>query len=172
MYRDLAFHNFEVLSQLPTLQFSRVVVFDPPSARLAVRRWLKWAGPIWTQCDGDLGTRLCRAFEEAFLKGAAKVMALGSDTLGLTPRTVEEAARALERHDVVLGPARDGGYYLIGLTRPQPALFENVPWSTSGVFDATQCKVRALGLTCKTVRTLDDLDEARFGGHVPQGCCG
>src|SRR5206468_12589549 len=74
---------------------------------------------------------------------------------------VRAAFAALGRRDVVLGPARDGGYYLIGLAAPQPALFRSVAWSTATVAVETRARARALGLSCHLLRPLRDVDTAR-----------
>ena len=84
-----------------------------------------WRG----QGRGDLGARMRRAFAAAFRSGAGSVVMLGTDSPGLPGRLVRAAFRELRSAEVVVGPAADGGYYLIGLSRPCPALLTRMPWS-------------------------------------------
>jgi len=95
-----------------------------------------WCQPGWTshpQGDGDLGQRLKRAFAEAFASGAQHVAVLGSDCPEVTAGDVREAWTGLKTHELVVGPATDGGYWLIGLSQPQPQLFDGVHWSSETV---------------------------------------
>src|SRR5207244_2443672 len=80
---------------------------------------------------------------------------------GVDGRLVRAAFTALGRRDVVLGPARDGGYYLIGLAAPEPALFRGIAWSTAVVAVETRARARALGLSCHLLRRLRDVAPAR-----------
>jgi glycosyltransferase A (GT-A) superfamily protein (DUF2064 family) len=86
------------------------------------------------------------------------VLAVGSDCPGLTAERVGAAAAALDRAEVTLGPAIDGGYYLIGLVRPHPELFEDIPWSTPDVLEATRARAAATGLGVSLLEPVRDLD--------------
>lgn len=92
--------------------------------------------PVRRQSEGDLGLRMQRAFEEN-LATFEKVVIVGTDAPGLTPSIIEEAFEAMERKDLVLGPSKDGGYYLIGLRRMIPEIFANIPWSGPEVLKRT-----------------------------------
>lgn len=115
-----------------------------PEARTAVESWLGQDGIDYrTQCPGDLGDRMSSAVQET-LQDAARVVVVGTDIPGLDAETIRDAVRALQTTDVVLGPATDGGYYLIGLNESRPELFEGIPWSTSSVLaDTTRAAERA-----------------------------
>lgn len=89
------------------------------------------------QAGPDLGARMQQAFETAFARGYKRVVLIGSDLPDLTTADLQQAFGALKTHEAVLGPAADGGYYLIGLTRMIPGLFENKPWGGSRVLEAT-----------------------------------
>src|SRR5262249_26894266 len=93
-------------------------------------------GTVRLQSGADLGERLANAFPELLGDGDRAVV-IGSDCPDLTPALVREALAALADVDLVLGPARDGGYYLIGLRRPSPDLFVGIPWSTDQVLAQT-----------------------------------
>jgi glycosyltransferase A (GT-A) superfamily protein (DUF2064 family) len=89
---------------------------------------------------------LAQAVREACDEGAERVVCIGTDAPWLSPDEIEWAWRSLARHDIVLGPAEDGGYYLIGLVRPHTELFEGVAWGSASVCETTVAKARAMGL--------------------------
>ncbi len=114
---------------------------------------------VWLQGEGDLGARQARIAARA-LASAPFVLAIGSDSPGL-PRSVFEAARAaLVDHDAVLGPAEDGGYYLLGLRRTELGLLDGLPWSSPTTFDATRDRLASRGFSVATVQRWFDVDEA------------
>lgn len=159
-----------VLDRVRGGPYRTIVCFDPPGARDEVAAWLGEEGGVAyrPQPAGDLGERMAGAFDEAFAE-ARRVVIVGTDAPDLDARLVEEAFEALERPggpELVLGPARDGGYYLIGLRRPTPALFRNVPWSTPEVTDVTLDRARAEGLAWDLLRPLVDVDRPE---DVPAG---
>jgi len=88
------------------------------------------------QAEGDLGTKIKTAFATAF-EQAQKVVIIGSDCASLTAEIVQYAFAKLDNHDFVIGPAMDGGYYLLGMSYFESRLFENIEWSTSSVFPDT-----------------------------------
>lgn len=110
------------------------------------------------QGPGSLGTRMKRAFNRAFAEGYQKVLLIGSDCPELSPEHLQAALNALDRHAVVLGPAHDGGYYLIGMREPFP-LFENIEWSTEKVLEQTLNLCQQLRLNPYLLPTLSDLDD-------------
>jgi len=81
----------------------------------------------------DLGIRMQNAFQNSFNAGYDKVMIIGSDLYDLTPKHIYDAFNKLDNNDVVIGPAEDGGYYLLGMKNLQPNIFENKAWGTSTV---------------------------------------
>ena len=95
----------------------------------------------------------------AITRANACVLVIGSDCPALTPDHLRTAAEVLRnRADVVVIPAEDGGYALIGMRTPEPALFSDMPWSTPGVMDETRRRLRTLGLTWHEPTTLWDVD--------------
>lgn len=114
--------------------------------------------PFFAQQGQDLGARLNHAFNHAFLLGAQKVVVLGSDTPYLNPRDVQRAFFLLDHKEVVLGPATDGGYYLIGLNRPCAFLFDGIPWSSSTVFQETVDRIQKYELPMGLLPTYTDVD--------------
>ena len=102
-------------------------------------------GTIWDtdtfdyrlQQGADLGLRMQRAFEDAFKSGYREVIVIGSDLLELHTSDLERAFDLLSENEAVLGPAQDGGYYLLGLTKPIPGIFQNKAWGTKTVLKET-----------------------------------
>jgi rSAM/selenodomain-associated transferase 1 len=130
----------------------------PPDTGFAAR----FAIPIeetFAQQGGDLGARMETAFARARDAGFARTVLIGSDMPQLACATVERAFAALDRADVVLGPARDGGYYLVAARRPLD-VFTGVAWSTSTVLAATCSRATELGLTVELLDRDFDVDEA------------
>jgi len=118
------------------------------------------AAHVYEQRQEGMGERLCGAFEDAFARGACNPVLIGSDSPTLPGELIASASRALEAHDVVIGPAVDGGYYLIGLRRPCPRLFEGIDWSTDRVLAQTQQRAREAGLAVFYLPYWYDIDTA------------
>jgi rSAM/selenodomain-associated transferase 1 len=132
--------------------------YSPDDAASEISQWCK---PPWTvspQGAGDLGERLTRTFAESFAAGASRVIIIGSDCPWLSAADIEEAWNDLETHDLVLGPARDGGYWLVGLRGPSPELFSDISWSTETVLEQTVERARVRGLRFRLLRELRDVD--------------
>ncbi len=119
-----------------------------------------WLGLGWCcepQGEGDLGQRMAAAVAADESSGARVI--IGSDCPGITPAHLDAAFRSLEHHDLVLGPAADGGYWLIGLRHPCPELFVGVNWGTERVLSQTLAIARAQGLRTHLLETLTDIDQ-------------
>jgi rSAM/selenodomain-associated transferase 1 len=110
------------------------------------------------QVGGDLGQRLARIFEELLVGGDDRVVAIGADCPDLGPGVIDQAFEALERCDLVLGPAADGGYVLVGLRRLAPVLFERVAWGTDRVLAQTLERAREARLEMVLLDERTDLD--------------
>lgn len=110
------------------------------------------------QAPGDLGARLAAAFAELLVQPADRAVVMGADCPDLDAAVIREAFAALDEHDVVLGPARDGGYYLIGLRRPAPALFADVSWGSQQVLAETLTRAERAGLSVARLASRADLD--------------
>ncbi len=162
LYRLLAEKVLEATTPLRG-EYERLVFYDPPDAGEAMRAWLP-SGRLRRQSPGDLGERMADAFARAFARGAARVAIVGSDVPSLTRDDVRTAFDALGRADLVLGPAHDGGYYLVALREPRPSLFRRVAWSTPSVLEDTLARAAAAGLAVEQLsprRDLDTLEDLR-----------
>ena len=121
----------------------------------------KWLGPDFLfspQGKGDIGQRMELAFDEAFRDGMERVMIAGTDIPGFYRGMAAKTLEALRSNDVVLGPARDGGYYLIALRRSAPRLFRDIPWGTDGVLRKTLRAAADLHLSTFLLEPLEDVD--------------
>jgi rSAM/selenodomain-associated transferase 1 len=110
-----------------------------------------------SQCGADLGERMHRAFTDALARAGVAVL-VGSDCPAIDAAYIEAAFDALVGAELVLGPALDGGYVLIGLRRSVGALFDGVPWGTERVLDATLDRAAALGWRTSLLQPLQDID--------------
>jgi len=118
------------------------------------------------QVGNDLGIRMYNAFENAFRDGYAHVCIIGTDCLELTSEILSAAFEQLKAHDVVIGPARDGGYYLLGMKQLHKDLFANKEWSTNTVAKRTIVDFQNLNLTYSKLATLSDIDREE---DLPKG---
>jgi rSAM/selenodomain-associated transferase 1 len=142
---------------------------DTPAAADYFRALGGAAYQLWPQSAGDLGARLA-AFFDQHLPLTPRVIVIGSDSPTLPREFVPRAAELLNDRDCVLGPAADGGYYLIGLRRACPDVFRDIDWGTSRVLAQTVDRLATAGLTLHLlplwtdIDTLDDLHALR--GHL------
>lgn len=155
IYRRLVGHQLQAIPDTWRVE----IHFSPANATDEMRAWLGPKLTYFPQSGDDLGARLIAATAGAFARGAPAVVVIGGDCPGLDRATLQAAASGLHHADVVLGPADDGGYYLIGLRSPQPHLFTEIAWSTAGVFAATTARVRAAALSLATLPVKEDVDD-------------
>ena len=156
IYRALVASVLRTVSSFPTVQ----VHFSPDDALSDIAPWLRPGWSAHPQGPGDLGQRMLRAFAHSFDRGVSKVIIIGSDCPEITLRDIDQASDALSSYSLVLGPATDGGYWLIGLTKSEPALFEEITWSSRHVLAQTLARATALGMRVHLLRTLSDIDTA------------
>ncbi|MBI2384646.1 MAG: TIGR04282 family arsenosugar biosynthesis glycosyltransferase [Elusimicrobia bacterium] len=128
------------------------IAYEPHPERPGLA-WLEDAPPWFPQAEGDLGARLVAAFDKAFRAGAEKVVVIGSDCPDLEPDILRQAFARLDDVQAVLGPAEDGGYYLIGLRAPMPRLFAKMEWSGPDVLNRTLERLRGESFRLLSVRS-------------------
>ena len=110
------------------------------------------------QSNGDLGDRMRNAFFDAFHDGMDKVIIIGTDCPQISPLILTDAINGLDRADLVLGPAHDGGYYLIGQKRTNSFLFTDIPWGTEMVLEKTIESATQHNLNITKLEPLHDID--------------
>jgi len=158
MHRRLAEHAVAVGRSAARTSDLSVTICCTGGRRRDFRAWLGHDLCYVRQPSGDLGARMQHAFETVFANGAAHALAVGTDVPGVSPSILSQATKSLADHDVVLGPAADGGYYLIGMKRPLPELFRDLDWGTERVAEQTRNIIRRSGLTVAELPVLNDID--------------
>lgn len=136
----------------------KIVVLYTGASRNRFRAWLGTDLHYVPQPEGDIGVRMRAAFRYAFRKGPTPTILIGSDLPGLTPDILLRAFYTLCHDDLVLGRAHDGGYYLIGMKRLYPGIFEDSNWGTGHVYERTVDHIKRLGLRFKDLPSLRDVD--------------
>lgn len=153
--------TWETLAKVVSVVHSRGVAFEicyDGGDDLLMADWLGRGLSFRRQCDGNLGEKMLKAFEHAFDQGFEYVILLGCDCPNLSQKIIEDSMSMLKESDLVLGPANDGGYYLIGLRQLHQGLFDAIPWGTKDVFKITLAIAKGLGLSVQTTKHLDDVD--------------
>ncbi len=137
--------------------YERIIFFSPPDAREKCEEWVS-GERLMPQSGEDIGQIMDNAIMGMFALGAGRVVLTGTDIPGLDNEIILQGFSEFERSDVVIGPAKDGGYYLIGMKSLLPALFRGISWGSGNVLRETLSKIRQLNLTFSLLRQLSDLD--------------
>lgn len=169
IYSTLLTHTLEVGGEVEARTLLSLA--EPPDD--------SWAAvldvPLVIQGGGDIGQRMAECFEFRFAEGANRVVIIGSDNAHLMAEHIRAAFDALENHPVVLGPAEDGGYWLVGQRSPGVDLFTAVPWSSAETLVVTRSILQGLDIgwfeleTLPDVDTKEDLRAALLDPRVPGG---
>lgn len=154
-------------------EWAEKIFFESKQARNVSHRYLFYADPgdykkvhawnndgflLQAQNGTELGDRIKAAFRKTFDDKMKKAIIIGTDAPDLTGDMIDNAVRRLDTHDIVIGPANDGGYYLLGMNRYYPDIFDGIPWSTGEVFHATVRKIKGNGLRYYELPVLSDID--------------
>ncbi|GAA4962438.1 TIGR04282 family arsenosugar biosynthesis glycosyltransferase [Algibacter aquimarinus] len=119
----------------------------------------KWSSDFKAVQEGiDLGERMKNAFKKGFEDGYNRIVLIGSDLPDITANHINKGLEALKENDMVFGPAEDGGYYLIGLSKMNNLAFENKPWSQTHLLEETLQELNEKHITFTTLETLNDID--------------
>jgi hypothetical protein len=167
----------DTLESVAALETEKAVLYTPPDCEAEIRALTPFRAVFLPQRGSTLGERMRDGAGDLIASGFDAVVLIGSDLPTLPPGYVGAALDILTRRpaSLVLGPAEDGGYYLIGLTQSRPELFEHIPWGTSLVLQRTRDAARALGIAVETlprwydVDSLSDLRRACHGSGLPDG---
>ena len=147
-----------LLARFQAVADRRVLAFSPSERRADFEAVLPAAWRLEPQSAGDLGRRMQHYFESAFAAGAERVVLIGSDSPTLPAEYIEAAFDQLHRRPVVLGPAHDGGYYLVATAGASPPIFDSIAWSQPTVFDETVARLHAAGLDYGLLPAWHDVD--------------
>jgi len=156
IYRKVAELMMENTSPI-NCAYGRIVFYDPTDRQKDFAEWLSGEQFIPQQGD-DVGERMDNAIRVLLAMGAEKAVLTGADIPDLSDKIIEASFRELGYADIVIGPAKDGGYYLIGMKAPHSEIFQDIPWSTGRVFKETMRIIEKLQLSCTSITTLSDLD--------------
>ena len=152
---------FEVYSELVKITEKATAELDVDkriyfSSAVVDSKWPKEFKAV--QQGNDLGEKMLNAFRDGFESGYKKIVLIGSDLPDITEKHINNGIKALDKNDVVFGPAEDGGYYLIGLSAMVPEIFTNKPWSQSNLLNETLQELQSLNVSVATLDTLNDID--------------
>jgi rSAM/selenodomain-associated transferase 1 len=166
VYRRLAEHTMAEARALAAEGVAVRVHYAPADAGHGVRAWLGDGPAYLPQADGDLGVRMRDAFARAFADGAERVVIVGSDLPEVSTSLLRRAFHLLDAHPAVIGPAADGGYYLLGLRGMIGGIFDGIAWSTPRVLAMTLDRFRAVDVEPAMLEVLRDVDT---GDDLPPG---
>jgi rSAM/selenodomain-associated transferase 1 len=150
----------DIIETLATGGYDMIVFFTPPHKGSAVQAWLGDTVPVQAQTGKTLGDRMRNAFSDVFAGGVDQAVLMGSDFPDLDNGIIDKSFEYLKQKESVIGPAEDGGYYLIGFrkNRFNNDLFSDVDWGSASVFRQTLGKIHAAGLSCHTLPSWQDID--------------
>ena len=156
VYRGFLIDTLDLISELTGV--ARAIVLPPETDEAALADLIPAGFWLRRQPVAGLADALGGTLAEGLARGHDRVILLGSDTPSLPAKLLEQAIEALVDHDLVIGPATDGGYYLIGLKQVRPELFEDIAWSTATVCADTLERARRAGLQIACLPPWYDVD--------------
>ena len=164
LQREMTEHALSVARRASMTRPFHIEVRYEGGDKKKIREWLGEGLSCRPQSDGDIGKRMSSALSDAFDGGVERCVVVGTDVPGITTNIITDAFEKLDENDLVLGPAKDGGYYLVGLRKKAvgeavPYIFEKVPWSTEVVLETTLEKARNKSLETAVLGELSDVDE-------------
>ncbi len=136
------------------------IFYDPPGSEPLMSDWLGTRHAYFLQKGPDLGQKMANAFSDVFNQGIVRAILIGTDFPDLPGKILTDAMLSLETHDAVIGPAVDGGYYLIGFSSDSffPEIFNNMPWGTSAVYQKTMDVFSSSGISVHQLLKWRDID--------------
>jgi rSAM/selenodomain-associated transferase 1 len=158
LQRQMTEHTLFQVKNLPTINSTSVEIRFAGGNLELMQAWLGDGLSYQPQGEGDLGQRMQRSLLSALQNGAQQVVFIGIDCPGINAEILTTAFNNLTHHDLVVGPAVDGGYYLIGLKQYVPELFANIDWGTATVLQRTINIAQQLNLSLMQLSLLADID--------------
>jgi hypothetical protein len=160
LYSELALHTFRTGQDALDRGWMVFLFYDPKVKEDDVRQWVRRDFHYVAERGANPGARIQHAFDYAFHLRAGKAVIISSDIPGMEFPLLEEASDRLDRNDIVIGPATDGGCYLLGMKPPTKGIFRDLPWGTAMVYREASERVRRLGLAQSNLAPLSDVDTA------------
>ncbi|MGR3218709.1 MAG: TIGR04282 family arsenosugar biosynthesis glycosyltransferase [Candidatus Anammoxibacter sp.] len=147
--------------------YNVAIFFSPEEKREEIKDWLGDKYKLYPQSGSNLGEKISNAFNITYAMGAKKTIIIGSDTPALKKSLIHKAYDLLSTNDAVIGPTKDGGYYLLGLSHAintferyrKSSIFAGISWSTEHVFNQTVVKLKQSNLSYKTLPEYYDIDQ-------------
>jgi len=138
--------------------FNKYIFYSEAKDKEKIIQWTNNKFLYSLQKGGDLGERMFNAFEFVFNQQNQKAIIIGTDIPDLSKEIILKAEAELDNNDLVIGPAFDGGYYLLGMKKAHKNLLEDVKWSSGSVFNSTMKKASLLNLVVREMQMLHDID--------------
>lgn len=149
----------KLLNQIDSNNYDISIYFYPESKKNEVKKWINLPEiKHLAQSGDDLGIRMLNAFKDSISLKYAKTVIIGTDCLEINNNIISKSFHLLDNSDLVLGPATDGGYYLIGLKSVVETIFQDIHWSTEKVLKQTINKAKEIKLSYKFLDFLSDID--------------
>lgn len=142
----------------PSRRYELTLYYTPEAKKKDFQKIFPMLKKIKPQSEGDLGERLTNAFANAFHTEAERVIVIGADCIEINQAVIEEAFRQLAKTDLVIAPAKDGGYTLLGMQAFHPQIFHEIAWSSEKVLQQTLERAEQLRLSLVKLPTLPDID--------------
>lgn len=158
LHRTLTEQTLRTVKPLQHQANIRITIYFTGGSSDLMQAWLGTGFKYCLQGDGDLGQKMQQAILNTFNQGASQVIVIGTDCPGLTAEILTAAFQALENCDLVIGPAQDGGYYLLGLDHSMPELFTHIDWGTEWVLAQTQAAIAPKNYKIHYLPILRDVD--------------
>ena len=154
IYKKLIEHTHFVTSKIKTCD--KAIYYS--SSVDEQDRWISESYSKHMQKGNGLGEKLSNAFLDAFKQGYKKVIVIGTDSFEITSDIIDNAFCILEDSDIVIGPAKDGGYYLIGMNKHRPELFKDIDWGNDTVLSSTLSIIKSIDCRHTLLKQLSDID--------------
>lgn len=158
LHKKMAEKIFKECAELSTGKKLRIEIHYHGGNRKKIEEWIPKSFRSYQQTTGSLGEKLYNAAARGFRSGSKKIVIIGTDCPLMNKKIIDRAFEQLDNSDIVIGPALDGGYYLIGLKDAQRELFKGIDWGTEKVFNQTIAKVQESNKTWFALPILSDID--------------
>lgn len=158
LHQRMAEHTMSTLKPLHDIETADLFVFFNGGSIEQMQQWLGTTFEYLPQQGNNLGAKMANAFAHIFRSGYNRGLILGTDCPDIEGATVVDALKYLRSADLVIGPAEDGGYYLLGLNQTQPQMFEGIEWGTEKVLAQTAERAEQKNLSIEYLHALRDID--------------